>query len=245
MTEIKNFINSKKIIEISQKYLIDAPTQRIPEPIQTLGDDVELETKINIEKLDDLDDVEIVLDNIKKQGFSKVTHRTEWHHFFSDNNIAHNVLILIKDSDEVWIKIKKDKNQIYTSQNNFPILLSHERKIRPQDENYREEFQKTISKKYIGSFKKECLDFYFYYKNLSFTVTLSLADSAEDSIYQIEFEFDGHKEGTKPPNFYTILTIFEQMLLNICPHKTDKITIYTKIEWLLSIKSKNSTLETL
>lgn len=104
MTDIKN-ITSKEIVEISCKYFVGAPTQRIPERIQTLGD-IELETKINIEKLND---VETVLDNIKILGFSKVTQRTEWHHFFSNNFIAHNVLILIKDSNEIWIKIKKDK----------------------------------------------------------------------------------------------------------------------------------------
>lgn len=97
MTEIKRTVISKELIEISYKYLLGAPTKRIPERIQTLGD-IELETKINIEKLDD---VEMVLNNIKELGFSKVTHRTEWHHFFSNDLIAHNVFILIKDSSEI------------------------------------------------------------------------------------------------------------------------------------------------
>lgn len=230
MTDIKNIITSKKIVEISRKYLVGAPTQRIPERIQTLGD-IELETKINLEKLDD---VKMVLDNIKGMGFSKVTHRTEWHYFFSNNLVAHNVLILIKDSNEVWIKIKEDKQQIYTPHSNFPILSRHEKKIKPQDVNYRNEFQKTISQKYIGSFKKECLDFSFYYKDLSFTTTLSLADSENSSLYQIEFEFDGHKEGNSSPDLDTILVTFEQMLLDICKNMTNRLTIHTKLEWLLS-----------
>ncbi len=96
MVKNNSIIHSKKIIEISRKYFTGAPTQRIPERIQTLGD-IELETKVNIERLSD---VETILDNIKMIGFSKVTHRTEWHHFFSNNLIAHNVLILIEGSME-------------------------------------------------------------------------------------------------------------------------------------------------
>jgi len=233
MVKIKNIISSKKIVEISRKYIVGAPKQRIPERIQTLGD-IELETKINIEKLDD---VETVLNNIKFFGFSKVAHRTEWHHFFSDNLIAHNVLILIKGSNEIWIKIKKDKKQIYTPHSKFPILSRHEKKMKPQDFNYRNDFKNTIIQNYIGSFRKECLDFSFYFKNLSFTATLSLADSKCGSLYQIEFEFDGHKENNKPPSFNKILTVFDQMLSDICEEQTNRLTTYTKLEWLLSAKS--------
>jgi hypothetical protein len=234
MAEIKtSCINSKKIIEIAHKYLVGAPTERIPERIQTLGD-IELETKINIQKLTD---IEIVLNKIQTSGFSKVAHRTELHHFFSNNHIAHNVLILIKDSNEIWIKIKKDKKQVYTVHDNLPILLRHEKKIKPQDMNYRDEFQLTITQNYIGSFKKECLDYSFYYKDLSFTCTLSLADAKNSSLYQIEFEFDGHKENSQPPDFDKILVTFEQMLLDICQAMTNRLTLHTKLEWLLSINN--------
>ncbi len=233
MTEVKDVIELKKIIEISHKYILDAPTQRVLEPIDTLID-IELETKINLEKLND---VETILRNIKVFGFSKVTHRTEWHHFFSNDLVAHNVLILIKDSNEIWIKIKNDKQIVKTAHSSFPILLRHEKKIKPQDINYRDEFQRTITQNYIGSFQKECLDFSFYYKDLSFTTTLSLADSEHSSLYQIEFEFDGHKENIEPPSFGTILAIFDQMLLDVCQDKTYKLTTYTKIEWLLAINN--------
>jgi len=87
--KLGNMLNSKAIIEIAQRYFVNAPTQRVPERIQTLGAEVELETKVNIEKLYD---VEIILRNISALGFSKVSRRTEWHHFFSNNFIAHNVL---------------------------------------------------------------------------------------------------------------------------------------------------------
>jgi hypothetical protein len=195
MNKIEDNVTSKKIVEISSKYFKGVPTKRDPELIQTLGD-IELETKMNIKKLSD---VRTILDKIKKVGFSSAIHRTEYHHFFSKDLIAHSVLILIKDSNEVWIKIKKDKQQINTPFNNFPILSRHEKKLKPQDPSYLNEFQQTIVSNYIGSFKKECLDFFFYYKNLSFVITLSLADSKHSSLYQIEFEFAGHKKTKSHP----------------------------------------------
>ncbi|MFH1233161.1 MAG: hypothetical protein V1649_00720 [Patescibacteria group bacterium] len=144
---------------------------------------------------------------------------------------------MVKDSNEIWIKIKKDKKIVYTVHNNFPILLRHEKKIKPLDMNYQDEFQRTIAQDYIGSFKKECLDFSFYYKDLSYTATLSLADAKNSSLYQIEFELDGHKENNQPPNFDIILASFEQMLLDICQTMANRLTTHTKLEWLLLINN--------
>ena len=64
-----------------------------------------------------------ILDNIKEIGFYDITHRVEWRHFFSNNLIAHNVLVLVKGSDEVWIKIKKDKKLLFTPIITFQFSL--------------------------------------------------------------------------------------------------------------------------
>jgi len=226
-------LNCENIIKLSDKYLVGAPTQRVPERIQTL-EDIELETKINIEVIQD---VKNILDKIKSIGISKASRRREWHHFFSNNLVAHSVLILVENSNEVWIKIKKDKNEVYTPNKKLPLLSRHERKIKPQDRGYREEFQKTIIQRYIGSFKKECIDLSFYYKDLSFTATLSLADSEDSSLYQIEFEYDGHKEDYDPPTYEAILNTFEQMLSDICGSKIKRLTTHTKLSWLLNEKA--------
>lgn len=82
------------------------------------------------------------------------------------------------------------------------------------------------------------MDFSFYYNDLSFTTTLSLAASEHSFLCQIEFEFDEHKENTETPSFDTILVTFEQMLSDICRLATNKLTTHTKLEWLLSIKNK-------
>lgn len=225
-------LDCKDIIKLSSEYSVGAPTQRRPERVQTLGD-IELETKINIKEISD---VENILNEIKSIGISKFSHRKEWHHFFSDNLVAHSVLILIENSSEIWIKIKKDKKEVYTLNKNFPLLSRHERKMKPQDIDYRDEFQKTISQRYIGSFKKECIDFSFYYEDLSFTSTLSLVDSENSFLYQIEFEFDGHKENDNPPKYETILNIFEQMLIDVCGKDINRLTTHTKLEWLIGEK---------
>lgn len=226
-------MKSEEIVKVALKHFMGAQTQGIPECVRTFGD-IELETKINIKRLDD---VEAILSNIESFGFSEVSHRTEQHHFFSNSHIAHNVLILIKGSSEVWIKIKKDRQLVYTPHNSFPILARHESKITPKDADYLNEFQATVSQSYIGSFRKECLDFSFYYHDLSFTTTLSLADSDKGFLHQIEFEFDGHKENTSSPDFGVVLSIFEQMLLDICLDRVAGLNVYTKLEWLLSNKS--------
>ena len=77
---------------------------------------------------------------------------------------------------------------------------------------------------------------------MSFTATLSLVDSRQGFLYQIEFEFDGHKENAEPPSLDTILSSFEQMLFTICSFKINKVTTYTKLEWLLSLKNKSQNL---
>ena len=151
-----------------------APAKGIPKAIQALGD-IELETKINLEKLDDVKMVVIIS---RVWVFKSYTsHRMAL--FFSNNLVAHNVLILVKDSNEVWIKIKEDKQQIYTPHSNFPILSKARKKIKPQDVECLW-VSKTISQVY-RFVQKECLDFLFYYKDLSFTTTLSLADSENSS----------------------------------------------------------------
>jgi len=221
-----------KILKIAKRYSFNAPTKRNPDRIQTLGPNIELETKLNIVSSKD---VEIILKNISELGFSKVEHRTERHHFFSNNHIKHSVLILVKNSNEIWVKTKKDRQEINTPNKNIPILMRHEIKIRPQDKTYQKEFEKTISQKYVGSFKKECIDFSFWFENTSFTTTLSLADSKTDSLYQIEFEFDGPKENTRVLNFSEIIQTFEQMLIKIVPSsKITSLNTHTKLEWLLN-----------
>jgi hypothetical protein len=47
-------LDINKIIDIVDPHIVNAPTKRVPERIQTLGSDVELETKVNIKSTRDI-----------------------------------------------------------------------------------------------------------------------------------------------------------------------------------------------
>lgn len=223
-----------EIHRIVNKYFADAPKSRsIGERWISILPDKEIETKVNI---DDTLYLNLTLNNIFHLGFSVVDRREEFHHFFSDNSTHHAALILIKGSPEVWIKQKSNIGVIHTPRN-IPILLRGEIKIRPNDKDYQEIFLNTVKMHYVGSFKKECIDFSYWFNNLSFTMTVSLAEySKNNKLYQIEFELDGYKEGTDPPDINSITSQFEKMLMIICPQYVNKLTTYTKLEWLREIK---------
>jgi hypothetical protein len=219
------------ILKLLTKYNKDLPKERKPERIQTLGN-LELEVKINLTDLKKLDNI---LANILLNGVSKYTHRSERHHFFSDNNIGYGALILVEGSNEVWVKIKKDRNEIKTPTHGYTLLSRHEIKHGPQHDTYPEDFEDTIKQQYTGSFNKECIDLSFYYEDLSFTATLSLASAEEGVLNQIEFEYDGHKTGDSPPSLSTILEIFERMLITMCGDGVSQLNTHTKLDWLLSL----------
>lgn len=199
---------------------------------------LELETKINITTPYD---VKNVLDKIKDKEYTECTHRTEWHHFFSNNGITHTVLILVEQSNEIWIKTKKDRKVVYTPKC-LPLLLRHEIKVKPTDHNYKDEFMRTITSKYIGSIKKECIDHCFFFRDLNFAITLSLADTipANNSLYQIEFEYTGHRIGTRKPSYKKVLKTFEDMLIEVLDKDISRLNTHAKIEWLYQQKNFTS-----
>jgi hypothetical protein len=225
-------VSKSEILQLVTELGRDLPSERKPERIQTLGD-IELEVKIN---LDSLGQLEKILARIFEVGVSKFTQRTEQHHFFSDDKIWHSVLILVRGSNEVWIKTKKDHRIIETPTYKYRLLSRHELKQTPRHETYVEDFGSTVKQQYIGSFDKECIDYSFYYDGLSFTATLSLADTVDDSLYQIEFEYDGHKEGHDSPDMKYILEVFEKMLNDVCGADVQHLTTHTKLEWLIGLK---------
>ncbi len=227
-------LDANRIIEIVDQYIVGAPTKRVLERVQTLGSDVELETKINIESIQD---IVSIMKEISKLGISKVEKRFEYHHFFAGDNDQHDVLILVHGSREVWIKKKKDRQVITAPDLNLPILLRHESKMKPNDKNYLKSFSDIFSKPYIGNFEKTCIDLSFYFNDLSFTATMSLAFNPlhNSQLYQIEFEYDGHKENTTPPSFELIVSEFERMLKSNFLNFLKRITPHTKLEWLKTL----------
>lgn len=227
-------LDTNKLIAIADPYLQNIPILRDDEPIQTFGDDVEIETKIGIEKEHD---VEIILRNVSKLGILKTEKRFEWHHFFAVDDTTHDALILSNTSSEVWIKKKIDKEILHTRAHRVPVLFRHESKLNPRDKEYVSAFKEVVSRHYIGSFEKVAIDFYFWFDNLSFTATLSLASNLQEKsqLYQVEFEYNGHREKIYPPSLEDVLSVFEKIFTNNFPNFINKATVYTKIEWLKNI----------
>lgn len=229
-------LDTNKICNIAHLYLLKHQNTEYIEPIQTFGDDVELETKINIEKASD---VEMALEELAKIGITKTEKRCEWHHFFTktEDCEAHDALILSNKSSEVWIKRKKDKKVINTD-SGLPILFRHESRLNPRNLTYRENFKEIISQRYVGSFDKICIDFYFLIKGFSFAMTLSLATEVltKSQLYQIEIEYDGHLNTVSPPSMQDVLIAFEKTFDDIFLPFKQRVTAHTKIEWLNELK---------
>lgn len=160
-----------ELFDIFQTFMINTKKHRSVEPVQTFGNNIELEMKFDIKKSSD---VKILLMDIECLGISMAEMRLEWHHFFAKEDISHDALILSNSSSEVWIKNKKDKTILCTGKNKLPVLFRHENKINPNSKGYENAFREVVSNPFIGSFKKICIDFYFWFNNLSFAITLSL-----------------------------------------------------------------------
>lgn len=131
-------------------------------------------------------------------------------------------------------KIKKIKRYYTLKKNKLPVLFRHENKLSPKNMGYENVFREVVSSPFIGSFKKICIDFYFWFNNLSFAATLSLAyDPIKKSkLYQIELEYDGHMPNTDIPDFKYVISNFEKIINEKFPYLMSKSTEYTKIEWL-------------
>lgn len=225
-----------ELFDIFQTFMADTRKHRSIEPVQTFGDNIELEMKFDIKKSSD---VKNLLMDIKNLDISMAEMRFEWHHFFAKEDILHYALILSNSSSEVWIKNKKDKTILYTK-NKLPILFRHENKISPKNKGYENAFREVVSNPFIGSFKKICIDFYFWFNNLSFAVTLSLAydPTKKSKLYQIEFEYDGHMINTSAPDFEYVISKFEELIDINFSYLISDSTEYTKIEWLRKISKK-------
>ncbi len=115
------------------------------------------------------------------------------------------------------------------------FLLRQEKKIMPQHPQYFSLFAEMLLLPYVGSFQKECLDVSFWYNDLAFTLTLSLAHSPErDQLFQFELEFDGHRFNLPLPNLHQILTEFECVAGLVLPFEVQRFTTHQKLEWLLN-----------
>lgn len=179
----------------------------------------------------------IKIGNIK---IDNIDYRKEYHHFYSKKNCGvHRAFIFVNSSKEVWIKEKSSKKIIYTPKYKIPVLVRKERKLKPTDSIYEDIFLDTLTWKYEGSFKKECTDISFWYKNNCFTITFAEADNFISKFSQIELEHDGYSPIIKKPTKKLLLTLFDEVAHLIIPKTSTAFTTKTKLEWLKNIVLNN------
>lgn len=235
MTRIVPRLDEQEIIACSKKILGEIQEEPNQQVIPSLGDDLELEAKVDISSVDE---VERVIHALQNRDISEVVSRREWHHFFAYSLSEHHAFVLSQGSPEVWIKSKRGSTSLQTPLDNLPVLLRQERKITPQHPQYFSVFAEVLRTPYIGTFQKECLDVSFWFNDLSFTLTLSLAHTPEkNQFFQFELEFDGSRINSPIPNLHQVLSEFERVARLVLPVEIQRFTTHQKLEWLLGLKS--------
>lgn len=163
----------------------------------------------------------------------EVVSRKEFHHFCDDKK-THRALIFTLGSKEVWIKEKSDAKIVYSPQYKIPILVRREKKLEPKDSGYDKLFSKTLKSDYIGSFKKECTDISFWFKNFLFTITISESVAGKSIFSQVEIEYDGHHLNIKRPSKKILPSLFDEVICLLLPKLAMHFTVETKLHWLKS-----------
>lgn len=163
----------------------------------------------------------------------KLVRRKELHHVYKSKKKIYVLIYAHYGNKELWIKEKSAKfDTVMLNKKDMPALLRRECIKNPSDEHYSLELNKIRSKyKYIGSFKKESLDVYFWYGIYHFSLTLSFASSKVGELRQFEIEFDGVRPGVICSKS-EILNNFSCLIKKIFPDYKKRITVQRKIDWL-------------
>ncbi len=220
----------KRYLTIAQRWVnedIDPIYHDIVKKSQT-----EFETKVDIESEKDLILAFSVISNLK---IIKSEHRSEIQHLFKTNEQEVIYMILVDNIKEVWLKVKIDefnnKQMIHAP---LPLVIRKGFKYKPRDNGYNEIFNKISKSEFIYSYHKECLNYYFKFKELFFSLSVSLAfNDVGFKHLQMEFEYEGVLKNSKPPTRKEILAIFYSFFeenLPIFLNRLNNQTKYCKIK---------------
>jgi len=193
----------------------------------------EYETKVDIL---DSDDLEKTLNKVKALTVLKFEHRSEYHHLFEIGEGAVLCLVLIKNLAQVWIKIKSNTRVEIIGVHRIPFILREGDKFKPEDSGYKNAYKKIGSGKYFKSYNKECINYFFRYEELFYSLSLSLAyDQNNFRHTQMEFEYEGYLHGTKVPDKIDIMNNLEALLKNNFSYLLGRFSSETKYESLKSL----------
>ena len=222
-----------KFLNIATQRVADSVVDEEFGLMVTAGKDYEYEAKVDIINSGDLIKT---LDKIESLKILKSEHRSELHHLFEIKDDSVMYLILIKELSQVWIKIKSKTKKIKTKNYNIPIIFRKGYKYKPEDSGYNSAFNRITTGKYFDSYNKECINYFFRYKNFFYSLSVSLAYNKKGFKHsQMEFEYEGYLQGTECPSGKETMKELELLFKNIFPYLFNRFNTETKYEALKKI----------
>lgn len=208
-------VPASRIIDIAYSYANKASGKR-PLYYTTFADGLEIEAKIPINTGQDVIDT---MNNLEAFGLTGFEHRSEFHRIFKLKNGAHIGRISVKGLNEEWLKIKSKNTPVHTPKHGFPLVSRRGMKLKPMDYYYRSKYDLTKELPLMAAFDKECLNFFYSYKNCIFSLSFSLAWDGNNFLRQeMEFEYEGHTSYRTPPNLNEVKAMMENIIVRIVPN---------------------------
>jgi hypothetical protein len=174
----------------------------------------------------------------------KAVRRTEIHYVYKSSKKIYVLIYAYYGNSELWLKEKNSNSKIILlNKKDMPILLRRETMNSPANKNHIDKIDKVKEIcSYIGKFRKESLDLYFWYQGYHFSLTFALAKSGKNKFEQFEIEFDGIRS-RKVISKKKIFKSFAEVIQKVFPDYSKRITIERKVDWLENLNSKERDLK--
>lgn len=218
-----------RVIETVQPYAVNARQKR-PAYHKTLPDNLEIEAKIHITSDED---VIGIMEKLKPLGLTGFEYRSEEQYMFRLDDGAHICRIVVQGQKEEWLKLKSKNTRLTTPKYKFPAVLRSGSKLKVGDDDYKDAYKLTKELPLMTVFNKECLNFFYPYRQCIFSLSFSLAWNDTFLRREMEFEYEGHTDQRTPPTRQEIEEIFEDMFVELIGEPfTNRIHAETKYEAL-------------
>jgi hypothetical protein len=159
---------------------------------------------------------------------SRQPRRSERHHAYTSGDVR----TILTCAKEVWVKRKRN-TRIISTPKGTPFLQREEVLTDPSKSDYQQLLVDTLNMTYVGSFQKEMVDIWIWYRDFHFTMTLADAMSKNGTLTQIEFEYDGHHPNGQSPSLEEVLTRFDELVAGVPSLSPSSFTTQTKFDWLV------------
>lgn len=201
------------------------------------NDGCEIETKVNIENVQDLVNV---FRRVNDLGVKKSEHRSEIQHLFRESDSSVMYMVFVRGLNVIWFKVKSDIGRIIKSEVTVPLVLRQGQKTKPGESGYEDVYSRIAASDYYYTFNKECLNYYFLFEKKYYSLSISLAYNKIGFRHaQMEFEYEGYMKGDKNPDVKEILISFEHLLNSKFGIFKDRFNNVTKYDEISKINNWN------